>query len=189
MPFLISFLVLFAILLVTPLIKFACLRLGLRSELKKVCRKQGFTFTPACKRAFLGSRRRACCDFHIETPECVWSVKMIGYATRRVLIRFCDERHVELADHRFRAPKVADAREKDFKPETLPEYDFKFASPKAKKPRRRVYLLTPSVMDHSVAGSKGYIPEGAYVGKINILYPKAFLEILEEVKNGSQEEA
>lgn len=183
MPFLICFLVIFLILLITPLIKFVWLRLGFRSELKKVCRKQGFTLTTACNRAFIGSRRRACCDFHIETPECVWSVKMIGYVTRRTLIKFIDERHISVADHRFRAPRVADARERDFKPEELPEYDFKLGAPDVKKPRRRVYLLTPSVMDHSAKRGSVFAPAAPSIGKVNLIYPKAFLEILEGGSN------
>ena len=108
---------------------------------------------------------------------------MLGYVTRRTLIRFRDERHIEVCDHRLRAPKVSDAREKDFKGEELPSYDFKFGAPDVRKPRRRVYLLTPSVMDHAVARGNGYIALAPSVGKINILYPRAFLETLEGDEN------
>ena len=179
MPFLIALLFIFIMLLIAPLIKFVAVRMTLRSEIIKVCKKRGFSFTPATKRAFTGSLNRPTCDFHVETDSCIWSVKILGFATKKVILRFENEQRVDVCEKSLRRIAISDIPEKKFVREELPAYDFKLNSPSAKKPRRKLYLLCPSVYDHVIKTGDILLPKPSAVGRINLLYAKEFLEELD----------
>lgn len=57
-------------------------------KLKSLCHSSGFVLIPAHRLWFLGRNRGAICDFYIETPDSVFSVKLFSVKHRLTELRF-----------------------------------------------------------------------------------------------------
>ncbi len=79
------------ILLLMPYIVYLIKRTVMYIKIRQVCKSRGFKVIPTRKICFLGSNSGPFCDFYIECPDKIFSVKLFGLPIRVAEIVFATD--------------------------------------------------------------------------------------------------
>ena len=140
MPFILYVVLASAVLIVVPYIVFVLKRLCLAAQLKSVCRRKGYAFTPLKSFWWLDTVRSGKCACKIETPDTCHTIKLIGTVFRKQHLRFMDDTYFAVRSLRFETHMTAKAVNYTYK-EKEP---YRFADVATNKPMYPVILLHPA---------------------------------------------
>ena len=136
-------------------LRIAVKRISFSIRLKSLCKDNKFGFLATKKLWFLGWMRGKKCDFLVETPECVYSVKFIGSWTRRNPFNFIDDEHYSVRNLFFQFSAAAKDVPYDVKHKS--RYDFTSFVPKNWDGKR----ICPIILMNPVSGVVTYSSEGS----------------------------
>ncbi len=111
-----------AVFILAIFLRIAVKRILFSSRLKSVCKEKDFAFFSNHRFWYLGWTRGKKCDFLVKTPECVYSVKLIGSWTRRNPFNFIDDEHYSVRNLFFQFSAAAKDVPYDVKHKS--RYDF-----------------------------------------------------------------
>lgn len=133
-----------------PYLRILVKRLILRGKLRRACKIGGSFLIPAHRFWFLGRRRGATVDFYVETPNCVYPVKLFGMKRRGQTLVFDSGgryvvRHYMGLMGMFGRGRIS----MDSKPKPLPAYNFRagFRQEWYLKSIRPILLLNPTCLE------------------------------------------
>lgn len=144
-----------AVLVLVVFLRIAVKRISFSIRLKSLCKDNKFSFLATKKLWFLGWTRGKKCDFLVETPECVYSVKLIGSWTRRNPFNFIDEEHYSVRNLFFQFS--AAAKEVPYDVKLKSRYDFASFAPENLAGKR----VCPIILMNPVSGMVTRSAEGA----------------------------
>lgn len=98
-------------------------RLSLYFKLTSVCRKNDLNLIPTHTFWQFGGRKGGTCDFYIEAPDIVYSVKLIPMRSYHTELHFTDDGKYYIRSSVVLARGNADV---DSKRKTLTDYDFRY---------------------------------------------------------------
>lgn len=84
------FLIAIAIILLFPYIRFLLKRIFLRFKIKSFCKREGLTLHSTSPLWWLGVRRGGGCNFYIETPKSVYSIKLFPTLSKQSCVHFLE---------------------------------------------------------------------------------------------------
>lgn len=181
-----------AIILIAALVfgRYLISRFSLWVKLRILCRTNGFRLRPAGAFWWLRRLNTKACDFHIETDRAVYSVKLIGFLSKKNMLVFFDERRFSRKNMSFQFFWTAFTI--PFKAQSFPRYDFRYGgdAPKSKEHIPcyvfcpRVLKITKKVGDVSVPGMAWELSSGERLGKITLFRSsRSFLAALRTPKD------
>ncbi len=106
-----------------PYARFFLKRLSLMVRIKLACKKRGYILHKNRPLWFLGRIQETNCDFHIETPDRVYSVKLGGFENRKAIVNILDEKHYVYHSYRYVVFMLNPSSQKGY---TFPDYRFDF---------------------------------------------------------------
>ena len=92
MPWWSSFLIALALIISFPFIRFLFKRISLLFKVKSFCKKQGVILHKTSTFWYLGVRNGGGCNFYMETPNKIYSVKLFPTLKKQSCVRFLDNR-------------------------------------------------------------------------------------------------
>lgn len=148
MKFWITIIAVIAVLTAIPYIRCFVKRLILRARINRSCKHKNFILHPTHRFWWLGHKQRRACDFYIETPTQILSVKLFGLKRYRDILIFTSDRKwfirhfigfVSNIGISLRLPVES-------KPYTLNDYDFRrgFKLDWEIKTPRNILLIHPT---------------------------------------------
>ena len=178
------FFIIFMFFLVPPtllMLRLLYKRLALVIRLKSVCKSHGYQFIPTHHFWWLGWTRGLNSDFHVVTQDTVYSVKLIGTVSKRILFNFVDETNYSVRNLMFQFS--AAAYHVPYKPKKKKPYQFNYELPDEciTKKMIPVILMNPvsSIVSFSAFGAKRKLVEnGDYVNEGYFFSGSGFLDRL-----------
>ncbi len=82
-----------AIILLFPYIRFIFKRISMHLKLKTFCKREGLTLHSTRPFWWLGVRRGGGCNFYIETPKTIYSVKLFSTLSKQSCVHFLENRN------------------------------------------------------------------------------------------------
>lgn len=176
-----------AIVLIAALVfaRYLISRFSLWGKLRILCRTSGFRLRPTGAFWWLRRLNTKTCDFHIETDRAVYSVKLIGFLSKKNMLVFFDECSFSRKNMSFQFFWTAFTI--PFKAQSFPRYDFRYKEDAAKNKEHipcyvfcpRVLKITKKVGDVSVPGMAWELSSGEKLGAITLFRsPRSFLAML-----------
>ena len=143
MRFFLAILISFSLLPLVIVIRLCFKRLIFIIKLKSTCRSRKYRLIPTHYFWWLGWTNGVHCDFHIITSETVYSVKMIGTISKRILYDFVDEYSYSVQNLMFQFHSVA--CQVPYEPRKKKPYQFnhKLPSEHLTKNHVRIILMNP----------------------------------------------
>ena len=195
MPWWIYILIAIAIILLLPYIRFLFKRITLCVKVKSFCKKENLIFHRTGIFWWLGVRKSGRCNFYIEAPKVVYSIKLIPTLKSKSCIHFFENRRYYIEKFlvlfgRWGSPalfsfksKIRDMGELDFKYEFKKEWSAKRLVP--------ILLINPSCNCVKLKGgnSEQIICDGDIVYESHIFGLKGLMtKITEQAFSSSEEE-
>ena len=148
LTFFIIFSVLFCVFVSFPYIRILLKRIKLRFVVINVCKKRGFKLVPAHKLWFLGNNKGDICDFYIETPSIVYSVKLYSVKKKGSQLIFKDDgtffvRNFVAIPSTIGQP-IRIPIDKKISSAPSPDFLYKFQDEWYLKENKRVLLINPT---------------------------------------------
>ncbi|MBQ3093779.1 MAG: hypothetical protein IJC52_01285 [Clostridia bacterium] len=151
MSFVLYILLALAVLSALPYVIFAVKRSHLAVQLKSICRKKGYTFTPLKAFWWLDTVKSGDCACKIETADTCYSLKIIGTVSRRHHLRFLSKTQFAVRSLRFETHMTSKASGYSYKPKE----PYRFDEVVSEKPIHPVLLLCPTPTTISVKRTNG----------------------------------
>ena len=140
MPFVFYVALALVVLALLPYAVFVLRRLCLAAQLKSVCHRKGYAFTPLKPLWWIDTVKSGDCACKIETADTCYVVKIIGTVFRKQHLRFMDDTHFAVRSLRFETHTTAKAVDYTYK-EKEP---YRFADVTTDKTMHPVILLHPA---------------------------------------------
>lgn len=124
------FLIILVVVLIPPILLILRLlykRLVFVVRLKSVCKSHGYQLIPTHRFWWLGWTRGIISDFHVVTQDTVYSVKLIGTISKRILFNFVDETNYSVRNLMFQFS--AAAYHVPYDPKKKKPYQFNYELP------------------------------------------------------------
>ncbi len=149
-------------------------------KLRALCRSQGAEMRATSAFWWFKSISSKNCDFYIETDKTVFSVKLIGFISKKNMICFIDERHYSRKNmsFQFHGP----AFQIEYKTHEMPAHNFryKYGSDHIKN-WEPCYVICPKILKISKAdgNSMTELCSGDNVGLTAVYEASGFLSMIE----------
>ena len=104
--------------------RYVVLRLIFAVKLRTLCRSQGAKLRSTSLFFWLKSINSKNCDFYIETEKSVFSVKLIGFISKKNMICFIDEKHYSRKNMSFQFH--GSAFQIEYKTHEMPAHNFRY---------------------------------------------------------------
>lgn len=170
------------IILLFPFISFLWKRVFLWMKWKVVCKRNGLQWFPTHFFWFLGNFKGGKCDFYVQTPERVYSVKLCG-ASSKTFIDFGDDTHYSRRSIRFHISSVLPVPRVKRKK----EFDFRYHCPENLRTAQIKPIVLMDPMPLKVTYANKEIGNGDFTGE-GYFYDRAgFLRLLSDETAGCTE--
>lgn len=174
------FVVIIVLALLFPYILYVIRRMGMLHRIKKVCKEKGYLFHPTHKLLALSRMKDSGCDFHIKTPDTVYSVKMCGVISKKIYLNFISPTYYEVKSLRFKL--TATVWDVSYKQKEKQPYNFSCRIPQEYSACKIVPIILFHPMSHKVSysesGERKHAGNGDSIGE-GILYSgRKFAELL-----------
>lgn len=120
------------------------------AKLTRACRKMNYQLYKTHPLWFLGNKNGKACDFYLETPDCVYSVKLFGVPKYHTMLVFKANGDYFIRNHlAFVAWASFVKYDLNGKPKSLPKYDFRcgYREEWEIKTPRNILLIHPVAME------------------------------------------
>ena len=97
------------LIILYPFIRFFIKRIILRNNIKHICRLKNFKYKANRLGDVFGNFKGKNCDFYIETPDKVYSVKLCGTFFKKNLCDFMDKTHYAIRALSFQLPHTSNS--------------------------------------------------------------------------------
>ena len=115
MPFVFYVALALVVLALLPYAVFVLRRLCLAAQLKSVCHRKGYAFTPLKPLWWIDTVKSGDCACKIETADTCYVVKIIGTVFRKQHLRFMYDTHFAVRSLRFETHTTAKAVDYTYK--------------------------------------------------------------------------
>lgn len=170
-----------AVLIITLCVfgRFFISRIIFAVKLRALCRSRGAEMRATSAFWWFKSISSKNCDFYIETDKTVFSVKLIGFISKKNMICFIDERHYSRKNMSFQFH--GSAFQIEYKTHEMPAHNFmyKYGSDHIKN-WEPCYVICPKILKISKAdgNSMRELCSGDKVGLINVYESSGFLSMI-----------
>ncbi len=160
-------------------------RLAFINRLKQVCKSCRYQLIPTHHFWWLGWTRGINSDFHVVTQDTIYSVKLIGSVSKRILFNFVDESNYSVRNLIFQFSVAAADVPYDAKKKAPYQFDYKLPNECITKRMMPVIVMNPvsSIVSVSTNSEKRkQVENGDYVNEGYFFTGTGFLEKLHESK-------
>jgi len=175
-----------AILLAYPYVRYFVKRISLRHRLARICRRKGYSIHGTHPLWWLGHKRGRACDFYIETPVHILSVKLFGLMRRTDTLVFTKDgcwllrRFVAFASQIAILLRIPIEGRKH----KIPDYDFRryFRMEWEIKSSKNILLIHPTCLEiihQPIHGAEVIIGTGDVVNGMEIYSMSRLFGLLE----------
>ncbi len=171
-----------AVLIITLCVfgRFFISRIIFAVKLRALCSSRGAKMRATSVLWWLKSINSKNCDFYIETEKTVFSVKLIGFASKKNMICFIDEKHYSRKNMSFQFH--GSAFKIEYKAHEMPAHNFryKFGSDHIKN-WESCFVICPKILKISKADGNAMqeICSGDKVGLVAVYEASGFLSMIE----------
>lgn len=151
------------LIILYPFIKFFIKRIILRNNIKRICRLKKFNYKANRSGDVFGNFKGENCDFYIETPDKVYSVKLCGTYFKKNLCDFMDKTHYAIRALSFQLPHTRNSVK--YKVKTKPEYNFKYKFSETYHDKELIPIILMNPTSVNVTYNKSEIGNSDSVGE------------------------
>ena len=159
--------------------RYVTARIVFAVKLRLLCNSRGSTLYTTSLFWWLKSIRSKNCDFYIETEKTIFSVKLIGFTSKKNMICFIDDQHYSRKNMSFQFH--GSAFQIEYKIHEMPAHNFRYKSASdLVKNWEPCYVICPKILKISKAdgNSMHELCSGDKVGLTTVYEPSGFLSMI-----------